>query len=988
MRGKTHLLYSGCQATACNTEENVTLRSSFAYMCLFSCFATISGCGGSSIPVEAAKSTTSVSPLQVATSPLPAAVAGTSYSSSINVTGGTPGYSFAVTQGGLPGGLSLQSATGMISGTPNTPGTASVTISVQDQSNPMQSQSATLTMSVIPKLSVAASAAPAGVVGTSYTATLTIAGGVAPYTASIQSGTLPQGLTLNTATGAITGTPQSSGTFNLTLAIGDSGTPKQTQTANMTLNIAQAPTPLSLQVLGPMTAITGQSFQTTLDATGGTPGYEFKIASGNLPSGLALNSSTGVLTGIPSGSGTSQFVVAASDHSTPQQTTSASVALTIVPVLTVMVPSIPSGQVGTPYTLDLQAVGGISTYLFSLSSGSFPPGLSFNTATGALTGTPSTAGTYAASLTVTDDVLGQTASVQLSITITPLPVGTTWYVRADGGTRYSGNNPQGQCDGKGDAKYPGTGVNQHCAFGDYRFLYDDQHTYPAPSTSTWAIVGGDTVIIDNTAQWRVGHSQGASPNYPWCSGTGNSVCFNPPVPSGSSTQHTRILGRNYANCKTAEGRSNHSQMSQLFGGFGVGETLNLTGAQYVDVECLEVASYTDCIVHGSPNPLPCNTNFPLSDYAQDGVEIDSNTANLLLQDMYIHSVAAYGIHGNIANPITMTRVDVAYTGATGINLDDGTEADSPQGVLTFNYGSIQFAGCSPEYPAVHPIPVTYCFDQNSGNNGDGLGTANVSGLDMHFDHDVFAYNTEDCIDPGHVYYGSHTLTLTNNLAYGCQGASFKWGSNFLNVTAQNNIAISNCARMSAPLSGAPATYNQYLSLFCRSGDATSFNFLNGGVAVVENNTFIGTPSIMFDIDCTDTSCANTSFTFRNNIVRAYADTTSQGAYNGGIGPAGLTFSGPAIGTIIEDHDIFFGPMRNQSCSIPTVPCEDPLFVSEPSAFVDETTLDNFLVSLTPQSPAIKSGAAIAGLLLDYAGAPFANPPSLGALEEGSASPAN
>ncbi len=52
--------------------------------------------------------------------------------------------------------------------------------------------------------------------------------------------------------------------------------------------------------------------------------------------------------------------------------------------------------------------------------------------------------------------------------------------------------PTGQCDGLADAAYPGSGVDQHCAFGDYRFLWDDQ----SYGNHAWVIAGGDTVIVD------------------------------------------------------------------------------------------------------------------------------------------------------------------------------------------------------------------------------------------------------------------------------------------------------------------------------------------------------------------------------------------------------------------------------------------------------------------------------------------------------------
>ncbi len=80
----------------------------------------------------------------------------------------------------------------------------------------------------------------------------------------------------------------------------------------------------------------------------------------------------------------------------------------------------------------------------------------------------------------------------LSLILVSLPLsGETWYVRHDGGTRYSTRATSGQCDGKADAPYRGKGTNQHCAFSDYRYLWDDQ-TY---NNDAWVIAGGDTVII-------------------------------------------------------------------------------------------------------------------------------------------------------------------------------------------------------------------------------------------------------------------------------------------------------------------------------------------------------------------------------------------------------------------------------------------------------------------------------------------------------------
>ena len=75
----------------------------------------------------------------------------------------------------------------------------------------------------------------------------------------------------------------------------------------------------------------------------------------------------------------------------------------------------------------------------------------------------------------------------------------TWYVRVDGGTRYSSNATSGQCNGMANAAYPGTGVNQNCAFNDVRNLWTDG-SYCGDSSATsscwkWIGISGDTYMI-------------------------------------------------------------------------------------------------------------------------------------------------------------------------------------------------------------------------------------------------------------------------------------------------------------------------------------------------------------------------------------------------------------------------------------------------------------------------------------------------------------
>ena len=114
--------------------------------------------------------------------------------------------------------------------------------------------------------------------------------------------------------------------------------------------------------------------------------------------------------------------------------------------------------------------------------------------------------------------------------------GRMWYVRPDGGTRYSSHVTSGQCDGKADAPYRGSGTNQHCAFNDFRYLWDDNSG--AVGRGAWVIAGGDTVIVrgckalpgqqnPSNPNCRIGwdKSTGSGADSSWCYAVGSYVCF-------------------------------------------------------------------------------------------------------------------------------------------------------------------------------------------------------------------------------------------------------------------------------------------------------------------------------------------------------------------------------------------------------------------------------------------------------------------------------
>jgi large repetitive protein len=136
---------------------------------------------------------------------------------------------------------------------------------------------------------------PSGTQGTAYNQTETATGGTAPYTYAIVAGALPAGLSLNTSTGTITGTPSASGPFNFTIRATDAN--GNIGSRAYTLNIGTNSLTLTPATLP--NAPQGSPYSQTITASGGTAPYTFSIISGALPPGLVLNASTGVITGTP-----------------------------------------------------------------------------------------------------------------------------------------------------------------------------------------------------------------------------------------------------------------------------------------------------------------------------------------------------------------------------------------------------------------------------------------------------------------------------------------------------------------------------------------------------------------------------------------------------------------------------------------------------------------------------------------------------------------
>ena len=158
-------------------------------------------------------------PLNITSTSLPEGVVNQPYQAQLMGSGGAPPYSWTVSGGNLPPGLMLSSS-GVVSGTPTSTGSFSFTVQITDSHGVFDFAQVSLGIGTGP-LSITTTQLPSGTQGVGYSATLTGSGGLRPYNWSISSGALPPGLTLDAASGVISGTPTANGVYSFTIQLTD-----------------------------------------------------------------------------------------------------------------------------------------------------------------------------------------------------------------------------------------------------------------------------------------------------------------------------------------------------------------------------------------------------------------------------------------------------------------------------------------------------------------------------------------------------------------------------------------------------------------------------------------------------------------------------------------------------------------------------------------------------------------------------------------------
>lgn len=369
------------------TMPSVSAQTDYTVRTAAPATATLAGAASANVTIT-------VRPVpRIDTTSLPNATRAVAYSTTLAKTGGAGTWSVA----GLPAGLTYSSSTGVISGVPSKVGTFGVYVGFKETaSNKSVYKSLSLTVGGT-ALAITTTSLPNASRGQAYSVTLTENGGAGTWS----SLSLPAGLTLNSTTGVLSGTPTAdAGLYSVYVGFTETAT-GTTATASLALHIDASPV-ITTSSLPDGTTGTAYSQQLTKTGNAGT----WSLTKGPLPTGITLSSS-GLLSGTPTQTGDFGITVTFTETSTGY--TGKKVLLLHVsapgsPVINTV--SLPDGTVGTAYTATLSATPAGGTW--SVTYGALPSGLTLNSATGAITGTPTAAGDYLIQVTYTKGATSNT----------------------------------------------------------------------------------------------------------------------------------------------------------------------------------------------------------------------------------------------------------------------------------------------------------------------------------------------------------------------------------------------------------------------------------------------------------------------------------------------------------------------------------------------------------------------------------------------------
>lgn len=378
----------------------------------------------------------------------------------LSFSGGVPPFQFKLTSGALPPGVKLNAESGLVSGIPSTIGTYQFSVSINDSFSTPETASTSLRLTVVsPPLTVAGSFPFHIPFNVPFHGVVVANGGVPPYTFSVTT-SLPPGLTLDSSTGQVNGTPTRFGSFTFEVAATDAAATRARVTFSVSIDpkLGRNDTIQTASLIG--NGIFSASISPYIDppAAGIRPGdndyYKLRAAAGStvhvetiakrnsasIPTdtvleivdanGVRLNSCR------PPGDTSTNFTspclnddISSSPHvqdsaldfqvpanltefyahvldwrgdARPDMTYAISVSGAVEPLKIFPIQPLPGATNGIAYNQQLFAQGGTVPYVWSVTSGSLPPGFSLASSSGAITGTSTTNGSYAFTIQVAD----------------------------------------------------------------------------------------------------------------------------------------------------------------------------------------------------------------------------------------------------------------------------------------------------------------------------------------------------------------------------------------------------------------------------------------------------------------------------------------------------------------------------------------------------------------------------------------------------------
>jgi hypothetical protein len=531
------------------------------------------------------------------------------------------------------------------------------------------------------------------------------------------------------------------------------------------------------------------------------------------------------------------------------------------------------------------------------------------------------------------------------VQVSPHPAGATFYIRPDGGSI-------AQCTGLVDMPYPGTGVNQPCAW---------DHPFEAlPPDGSPRIISGDTLII-RAGSYRMGYGSPGAEN---CDYEASYDCIMQPIPSGADPDHpTRILGAGWdTGC---------ADPPELWGTGRPWHILNMTGSSNVALSCLEITDHSSCIEdHLSPtggSEYTCQRDAPpFGNWASIGIYAE-DSANVHLENLNIHGLANTGIQAGRLTNWTVENVRLVGNGWAGWNGDlVGNSSNSENhGTLIFRNWTVEWNGCGETYPDEEYLA---CWGQEAGGYGDGAAFGGTTGGHYIIEDSKFLHNTSDGLDMLYTRLPDTVIEIRRTIAGGNAGNQIKTTGA---VAIENSIIVSNCGFFH----DMPFWNNDD---DCRAGgDALAFALQPGGQACLINSTVTGQGGCLVIADCAlNQTCNGTEGVHLQNTIFqgqkvfwSPQDETCFAWYDDESSP-------PMPANPFEVSYSLISGVRFGNVN----PCPGGHNLCDVPSGLLSIAIDNFDAHLHADSLAINSGLIDGAPMEDFSGHPRDATPDIGAFE--------